>query len=128
MVTKTSDDLSGRFEELKYRFKLTNSELAAMAGVTPQAISDICTGTTLNPRISLITNIANKLDVSVDWLVSGRGEMKVETRVTGHSNDSSLVDFLVAQITEKDKVINRLLDRLGKRKGVSNQASLFPVA
>jgi transcriptional regulator with XRE-family HTH domain len=130
MEQKIRTELADRLDSVKRHFGLNNSQLSKLAEVTPQAINDIMNGVTDNPRVSLINKIATKLGLSVDWLLNGKGEMLLseDSNTKAIQGDAAMFDFMKRQIEEKDKMISWLRDRLGKRKGVSNQASLFPVA
>ncbi|WP_080056752.1 helix-turn-helix domain-containing protein [Spirosoma aerolatum] len=125
MQQKIKSDLSERFEDVKRHFGLNNSQLSKLAEVTPQAINDIVNGVTDNPRVSLINKIATKLEISIDWLLNGKGQMVPGTEEGKVSQgDSSMLEFMIRQIEEKDKIINHLMSRQGKRRGVSGQPVL----
>ena len=144
MKQTVKTELSVRFEEVKRHFRLNNSNLAKMAGCSPQAINDIVNGVTDNPKIGLIRNIVRELGISYDWLVDGVGSMIKGGGADGASpvNDDAVNDFFMQkiqerdralierdrQIFEKDKLIARLRGRVGKFRGVFNQANLFPHA
>ncbi|OJW76332.1 MAG: hypothetical protein BGO59_22700 [Spirosoma sp. 48-14] len=113
---------------VKYHFKLNNGQLGEIAGVTASAIFDIVHGKTDNPKISLLNNISQKLGVNLIWLATGTGEMMSQNDTFGHSTvDGQMTQFLKEQIREKDKIINHLMARMGKRRGVSTQPGLTPL-
>ncbi len=127
---KEDSKLSERFERLKVAFKLNNGDLAKMAGVSHQAIGDIVNGVTDNPKIGLLVKISDHLQVNLNWLAKGEGEMidnysripKDEGKFGG-----DVIQFLMNQITEKDNTIRVLL---GKSVSVSRArvASFFFVS
>lgn len=134
--------LAERFEDIKRHFRLNNSRLAKLAGCSHQAINNIVNGVTDNPKIETLRNIAQELGISFEWLINGQGQMLKNGLEVTPVNDDATVDFFRRiieekdkiifekdrQLLEKDKMISHLRNRLGKRKGVFIQASLFPSA
>lgn len=97
-------ELSERLEKIKQHFGLNDSKLAEIAGVTPTAIGNIINGVTDNPKISLLKNITSKLNISLDWLVSGEGQMLKETKKESIYQDSE-VSFLKGRIIELENTV-----------------------
>jgi transcriptional regulator with XRE-family HTH domain len=67
-------DIGERIRVERRKRKWSQEELARKAGVTQGLISQIENGT--NDSSKYLTGIARALDVSADWLESGRGESK----------------------------------------------------
>lgn len=90
----------------------SKSEIATAMGIKPNTFSEI-----LNKRMSIgvqmIEPFCVKFGISVDWLVTGRGEMlrKDNTTITANSDEnvSRLITILENTLKEKDSQINRLL-------------------
>lgn len=69
-----SMDIGERVREARTKQKWSQEELARRAGVTQGLISQIENG--INDGSKYLTTIARVLEVSPDWLESGRGEIK----------------------------------------------------
>ena len=54
---------------------LTQKDLAKAMGATSAAVSALETGTTKSPTPENLFPLARRLDVSAEWLITGRGEM-----------------------------------------------------
>jgi len=67
--------LNKRIELVKKDFGYSNEELGQICGVSYTAIGNIINGITKDPGVSLFINISNKLDINLDWLLCGVGEM-----------------------------------------------------
>ncbi|HDL5235640.1 TPA: helix-turn-helix transcriptional regulator [Mannheimia haemolytica] len=65
-------DLSSRLSDLLAQKNLSMNEFAKMVGVTQPAIAKIVNGETRSPKN--IVEIADALDVDVNWLKTGKGE------------------------------------------------------
>lgn len=68
-------ELKERISAIKTRFGLNSSQLSKKAKVTRQTISNIESGVTTDPKVSLLANIASELDINPAWLMMGKGEM-----------------------------------------------------
>ncbi len=62
------DSLGARIRDARQRAKLTQAQLAHRIGISRTALHDIETGTTKDPRSSLIAALANALQVTTDFL------------------------------------------------------------
>lgn len=51
-----------------------NNRLAKRAGVSKSQVSDILTGKSKNPSFWAVWRLAEELGVSVEWLVTGKGD------------------------------------------------------
>jgi transcriptional regulator with XRE-family HTH domain len=67
-------DIGERMRRERREKKISQDELARRVGVTQGLISQIENGT--NDSSKYLTTIARELDVSPDWLETGRGEKK----------------------------------------------------
>jgi transcriptional regulator with XRE-family HTH domain len=72
--TLTGMDIGERIRLERRNKKISQEELARRVGVTQGLISQIENGT--NDSSKYLTTIARELDVSPDWLESGKGEKK----------------------------------------------------
>jgi phage repressor protein C with HTH and peptisase S24 domain len=77
---------------------LTQSQLARLLTVKPQTIQSICAGKTKQPRN--LDKIAVALDVSLEWLVTGNGQMQ--------SNLISTTDNIGLQIADNEQISNNI--------------------
>lgn len=64
-------DIGDRVREVRERLKMSQAELGRAVGVTRNAINQIESGTTKNPRPQTIYAIADALGVPDRWLVFG---------------------------------------------------------
>lgn len=69
-------DINLRIKELRSQKKMTQLEFSSLFGVDNSQFSKI-EGGKLQPTLSLLMEISSKLDVSADWLLTGKGEMLV---------------------------------------------------
>lgn len=67
--------LNKRIELVKKEFGYSNEELGKICGVSYTAIGNIINGITKDPGASLFINISTKLNINLEWLLSGVGEM-----------------------------------------------------
>ena len=70
------ETLNERIKKLRKEKGLTQSQLADKLGVTDKAVSKWEVGEA-NPDISLLVNLANIFDVSVDYLLTGKVEESI---------------------------------------------------
>lgn len=68
-------EIHEKISEIKTRFKLNNSKLGEIAGVSSQTIADIENGVTANPKVSLFVNLCSKLEIDPSWLLIGEGPL-----------------------------------------------------
>lgn len=70
-----TNTLNKRLELVKNHFHLSNRRLAQVAGISGQGIADILNGVSKNPRNSIFVQISDKLDINLNWLLTGEGDM-----------------------------------------------------
>jgi transcriptional regulator with XRE-family HTH domain len=63
-----------RLIELRRRYKLSQSKLGELCGVTKAAVSQWETGIS-TPEIKKLMELRSKLKFSLDWLMTGEGEL-----------------------------------------------------
>ena len=73
---------------------LTQGEVARRAGITPGALTMWKNGTIMNPEARHVASMARILGISSDWLIDGKGPMKL-----GQENSSV---SLIAQRPARD--------------------------
>lgn len=118
METTIKTELGERLDQIKYHFKLNNSDLAKIAGVSSQAISDIVNGITDNPKVSTMKNISSKLEISLEWLIEGTGQMKKSKEVANEYKGLNLQDYL--SITKENSFLKNVLLKNGIRIEMPN--------
>lgn len=118
METTIKTELGERLDQIKYHFKLNNSDLAKIAGVSSQAISDIVNGITDNPKVSTMKNISSKLEISLEWLIEGTGQMKKSKELVNEYKGLNLQDYL--SITKENSFLKNVLLKNGIRIEMPN--------
>lgn len=83
--------LSERLQSERLALGLSQEALGNSAGVTKQTISAIERGKTLNPDHDTIVAICRRLDITPQWLKTGRGDKRERRGL--HVSDSSAVAF-----------------------------------
>lgn len=68
-------ELKHRVEFLKKEFNYSNEQLGEICGVSYTAIGNIINGITKDPGISLFVKLSKKLNLNLEWLLLGEGEM-----------------------------------------------------
>lgn len=121
-------ELGARLDTIKQRFKLNTSDLAKISGVTPQAIADILNGITDNPKISTLRNISTKLEINIDWLVNGNGEMTKTGDSKAVSYDKKEVDFSLMKYMRKVEFLQTVLLQNGIKVEMPNFKLGVPVS
>jgi len=76
-LNKTHNPLtiSERFLLIRKEFSLTAGRLGEIAGVTGTAIAKIESGETVNPKADILSRISTKLQINLNWLLLGEGDM-----------------------------------------------------
>jgi transcriptional regulator with XRE-family HTH domain len=68
-------EIGKRFKLIKEHFSLSNQEFGEICGVSYTAIGNIINGTTKDPSVSLFVKISSKLEINLNWMITGKGEM-----------------------------------------------------
>ena len=69
MYKVSSGVLADRIKQARIALKMSQSELARMLGIKPQAVQHWENGTS-SPKTERITDVAKTLDVQVSWLLN----------------------------------------------------------
>ncbi|SFW27092.1 helix-turn-helix domain-containing protein [Nitrosovibrio sp. Nv17] len=85
--------MGSRIIQLRRRYKFSQSRLGELCGVTKAAVSQWETGAS-TPELKKLLMIRSRLDFSLDWLMTGEGEMMngVYPRATGGAVERRLKD------------------------------------
>lgn len=111
--------INQRLRELLFLFKKNGSELAKDLGVTQSTVVRTLKGETL-PSSKFLIPLGEKLGVSIDWLLFGKGEMLENEKKSKKSKegDSEKVKLLEQQIKllkqtigDKDEIIKLLKEK-----------------
>ena len=76
-----SNNLSTRIKELRTSKKLTQKELAETLNISTVSVSSYETGAK-TPSLDMVMNIAQKYNVSIDWLCGLSNNMTLDNRIT----------------------------------------------
>ncbi|SFC63337.1 helix-turn-helix domain-containing protein [Clostridium uliginosum] len=86
--------------------KLTLKELSYICGVGPSTISDIETGTSLNPRMGTLQKLANALEVSVNDFFENENTTIIEKTTPIKKNvdieKQKQIDTVAAHLEDKN--------------------------
>lgn len=124
METKAATKFSERLELIKFKLKLTNSQLAKAAGVSGQGIADIINGVVENPRVALFIGISQTYQINYEWLLEGTGPM-LKSELINSDGANSDTDY-GQKLRIRDAYIAELVDELrGKPEGVSEEEAEF---
>lgn len=85
------------------------ARFAAKLGITPQAVSTWLARNTFD--IDKI--FANCEDVSAEWLLTGKGEMR-QSNIAVIKKQESIEDKLLSVIQSKDDVIRKQAEKIGR--------------
>ena len=112
---KVTTPFAQKVRLIKARFGYNTSELARVMGVTQPTLQRIEVGQTTNISIDIAIALQEKVGISLDWLLLGKGPM-LESE-----NDVPTVEKLKEELESKNRTIQRLAEKLAsKRRGVSN--------
>lgn len=98
MITKEMTEYAARLDEIKARFRLKNTDLAKIAGVSDNSISKIMSGQTEAPDVRILASIARKFNISGNWLLLGEGSMLREEPEDSLRKGLQLRDEMIAQL------------------------------
>lgn len=102
--------------------KLSQQELADAIGVSRGYIGDIERNRS-EPSSNFLTLLASKLNISVDWLLTGEGEMYRQS--TNQGLDSDKADKHTAKVVQMYEALNdvqqrEILSALEEKKQLNN--------
>jgi len=92
--------ISERFSLIRDRFSLTAGRLGEIAGVSGTAIAKIESGETANPKADVLASISTKLQINLNWLVLGEGEMLKTTESPNNNSVLSSPDLYIQPDTK----------------------------
>ncbi|UHG93359.1 helix-turn-helix domain-containing protein [Spirosoma oryzicola] len=102
MLQEELNEYATRLEAIKSRFKVRNTDLARIAGVSDNSISKIMSGLTTSPDVKTLARIARKFNLSGDWLFLGEGPMiREEVPDNSLKRGLQLRDELIAQLQKE---------------------------
>lgn len=68
---------------LKFRADLTKSMLSELLGLTPTSLSHILSSR-MNVGVDVMSALCLRFQISADWLLTGRGNMVSDSKLTHH--------------------------------------------
>lgn len=89
------DIFSKRLKETREKTKMTQKDFAELVGSTSATISAY-ENATKNPSLDLVITIAEKCEVSIDWLCGFTDEIKIKPKVETYSDVVRLLLSLAA--------------------------------
>jgi transcriptional regulator with XRE-family HTH domain len=116
-------EMKHRMEIIKKEFNYSNEQLGEICGVSYTAIGNIINGITKDPGVSLFIRLSKQLEINVEWLLFGEGEMLRKhvsknhpeaVKYLGHENDNLkiLIQSKDSEINTLKKIINLLENRI----------------
>jgi transcriptional regulator with XRE-family HTH domain len=129
------DTLGVRVRFARMQKRLTQFELAERLGVTQQAIEKLENDKVKNPR-GIIT-LCGVLDVSLEWLMKGEGDMKrgfisdIDSTIIGslkgitRSQKLEVLQVVNAFKSKNLEVIEEIGSAVNNNKNISNQLSHY---
>jgi transcriptional regulator with XRE-family HTH domain len=87
-------EIGQRIEKVKAEFRFSNQQLGEICGVSYTAIANIIHGITKDPGVSLFVNLTTKLNISIEWLLFGKGEMLIMNQSQSKKDDPKIIKFL----------------------------------
>jgi transcriptional regulator with XRE-family HTH domain len=115
MTTHTTG-LGSRLKDGRKQLGISRRALAIDLGVSPETLRKIENGTTKSPRAKLLHDLARKLDIDLDYLISGQesGETLLDNlRPTIHQTQDSILEVsLPCQVVLDDQEREELASRL----------------
>jgi len=88
-MDQNDSEIGVRLIQFRKSLGLSQLEMAEKAGVNRVYITQIETGKT-NPSYNVIYNFITKCNLSIDWLITGNGDMQIDM---SESIASKLLDF-----------------------------------
>ncbi|WMX16537.1 helix-turn-helix transcriptional regulator [Aureispira sp. CCB-E] len=97
--------MNERFKYMLFFLKKTETTLARELNVSRNTITKI-TGGTNQPSSKVLVPLAEKLNININWLLLGVGEMFINPPITDTKNISGDVGFLQIGDDNKNEKIN----------------------
>lgn len=102
--------INERIKVLRTHLDLTQQEFAALIDFTSTQLSRIENGASA-PQNATIKQIFDKIDVSKEWLLDGKGELKAQV-ITSTLKADPWKDALVSQIKDENNRLQKELERV----------------
>lgn len=114
-------NMKERLKQLIDYYGISTNLFSQKIGVSEGAIRKILTQNTTIRSDTLEKISQNFTEINIDWLITGRGEMLLESPQKGDGvadsdNISRLIGILQDTLVEKDKQIDRLLSIIEQGK------------
>jgi transcriptional regulator with XRE-family HTH domain len=122
MIYKDDTTLADRVLIILQHFNLNKSELGRISGVTSQNIAEILSGRSMNPQMKFFVNISEKLNVSLEWLMTGRGRMLKNPLNEGEKQDNEEKYQKIIKDLLYDKLLLEI--ELGKQDRLTLETSV----
>jgi transcriptional regulator with XRE-family HTH domain len=115
--------LKDRLREVIYNKRLSQVEFAKLVNLSTPSVSRLLNSDS-DPTLPTLQNICEKLDVNLNWLATGKGQMFEVDNNVGKSNGNSShgglsTQEMVAKIQSLEEE-NRRLKEINQEKGYSN--------
>ena len=126
-----------RIKKLKSEKKITNDKLAELTGIPLSTLSKIMAGISDSPKLSNIVSIAEALECSLDYIVSGTPEnhnnctlsadeldfIEIYRKLDGHSKE--LVMMVARKESERIHSVSSVSVQTPKRKTAEKSAKIL---
>lgn len=96
MVEKKQESIGARLVRLRKGLHLTQEKLADLADIPRRTLQDIEYGATADPGVKTIQRLAEKLNVSSEYLINGgvKHDARPNLRTVGEMTPDELAGFL----------------------------------
>ena len=94
------DTLGKRLKEIRTYKKLTQLDFGKLLGVTKQAVANVESSHS-NPSINFLCKLIEILDVNVNWLITGNGNMFNNNETCPNQNKTSFRDEVIKILKEE---------------------------
>lgn len=108
MSNTTENDVRSRLQLRMKSLGLNQTSTARKAGVAVTVVKDIMGGRSKNPRADNISKLANALECSVEWLITGKGDIHSSSvpqgEISPYSEDQldSAIELIADAMEEQD--------------------------
>ena len=100
------------FDVKSHKFNGSNTEMAEILGVTPSELSHIINGTR-GIGLKIIKLVGDNMkDISLTWLITGRGEMTIRDDKYVNSIEKEQIEKLKSEIDRANQYIETLRDNI----------------